>query len=68
MSDTPMNEKTLSSQPKLSYFSLYRHATPQDIVFIILGTLCAILNGATLPYMTVVFGKIQLMIIFHLNI
>ncbi|KAH9271543.1 hypothetical protein BASA83_006149 [Batrachochytrium salamandrivorans] len=45
--------------PKLSYFKLYRHATGMDMFLIFMGTICGLVNGATLPYMTIVFGSIM---------
>ena len=42
----------------IGYFRLYRFATTGDIVLIVLGSICAIINGAALPLMTVAFGDI----------
>lgn len=43
---------------KISYFGLYRYATRNDFLIIIVSALAAIIAGAALPFMTVLFGSL----------
>ncbi|KAF2861862.1 putative multidrug resistance protein 1, 2 [Piedraia hortae CBS 480.64] len=43
---------------KLGYKDLYRYATRNDILIMLLSTICAIAGGAAMPLMTVVFGSL----------
>ncbi|KAF4555065.1 ABC transporter transmembrane region-containing protein 2 [Elsinoe fawcettii] len=43
---------------KVGYFSLYRYADSRDLSLVIAGTSCAIISGALLPLMTIVFGNL----------
>lgn len=43
---------------KVTYFSLYRYATRNDLLIIALSAFCAIAGGAVLPLMTIVFGSL----------
>ncbi|OAQ95935.1 hypothetical protein LLEC1_02034 [Akanthomyces lecanii] len=38
---------------------LYRYASRNDIIIIVVSTICAIASGAALPLMTVIFGNLQ---------
>lgn len=38
---------------------LYRYATRMDLILLAIGALCAIVSGAILPVMTVIFGNLQ---------
>lgn len=40
----------------ISYFSLYRYADKWDVLFIILGTTGALVNGAGLPVFAIFLG------------
>lgn len=40
----------------IPYLQLYRHATVVDKLLIAIGSLAAMINGATLPVMTIFFG------------
>ena len=43
----------------ISYFSLYRYADRWDVLFIILGTTGALVNGAGLPVFAIFLGEIM---------
>ncbi|KAL1590682.1 hypothetical protein WHR41_00707 [Cladosporium halotolerans] len=43
---------------KVTYFRLYRYATTNDLIIIAISAFCAIVAGAVLPLMTVVFGQL----------
>ncbi|KAK4994300.1 hypothetical protein LTR66_005649, partial [Elasticomyces elasticus] len=43
---------------KVTFKTLFRYATRNDILIIVLSSLCAIVGGAIMPLMTVVFGKL----------
>lgn len=53
-------EKAVSGQKvqTLPYSKLYQYANGGDIMLMVLGTLCAMINGASLPLMTIAFGDI----------
>lgn len=42
----------------VTYFSLFRYASFNDKFLIITGGLCAMIAGAVLPLMTIVFGQL----------
>ncbi|KAI9807261.1 MAG: GTPase-activating protein [Piccolia ochrophora] len=42
----------------VSYWSLYRFATKNDLIIIAVSSLCAIAGGAVMPLMTVIFGQL----------
>ncbi|KAJ5474875.1 hypothetical protein N7475_004441 [Penicillium sp. IBT 31633x] len=42
----------------VSFFGLYRYASPTDIVIIVVSALCAIAAGAALPLFTILFGSL----------
>ncbi|EME81617.1 ABC transporter, ABC-B family, MDR type [Pseudocercospora fijiensis CIRAD86] len=43
---------------KVTYFQLFRYATPWDVAIMFLSGICAIVAGAALPLMTVIFGNL----------
>lgn len=43
---------------KYSYWSIFRFASAFDFLLIFIGTLAAIVNGTTLPFMPVIFGDV----------
>lgn len=42
----------------VNFFGLYRFATPMDKFLVVLGTFTAIVAGALLPLMTILFGNL----------
>ncbi len=42
----------------VSYFHLFRFADKLDIFVLVLGVVCSIINGATLPAFSVLFGNL----------
>jgi ABC-type multidrug transport system fused ATPase/permease subunit len=52
------NGDSAKKVPTLPYSKLYMYANSGDIMLMVLGTLCAMINGATLPLMTIAFGDI----------
>lgn len=61
----PENEKEIIRRQldlpvvTVSFFQLYRYATVNDLIFVAIGTLTAILSGALLPMMTILFGALS---------
>lgn len=43
---------------ELSYFSLFRFATRNDLLIMALSSVAAIIGGAVMPLMTVIFGEL----------
>ena len=43
---------------KINYFTLYRYATTNDKIILVIAGLAAIISGALLPLMTVLFGSL----------
>lgn len=43
---------------KVTYFRLYRYATTNDKIIIFISSIAAIVAGAVLPLMTVIFGQL----------
>ena len=43
---------------QVSYFRLYRFATPLEVIMVLFGTLCALAAGALQPLSILVFGNI----------
>ncbi|KAL2358059.1 P-loop containing nucleoside triphosphate hydrolase protein [Cryomyces antarcticus] len=43
---------------KVSFVTLFRYATTNDIVIMAISALCAITGGAVMPLMTVIFGQL----------
>ncbi|KAI8820141.1 P-loop containing nucleoside triphosphate hydrolase protein [Fimicolochytrium jonesii] len=46
------------SDPKVSYFQLYRFASPFDWLCVIIGSLCAIANGVGQPLVALLMGDV----------
>ncbi|KAH7037729.1 P-loop containing nucleoside triphosphate hydrolase protein [Microdochium trichocladiopsis] len=46
-------------ETKAGLGALYRYATRNDILIILVSALCAIVGGAAMPLMTVIFGNLQ---------
>lgn len=44
---------------KVGYFTLYRYADGLDVTIIAISTTCAIVGGALMPLMTVIFGALS---------
>ncbi|KAK3990226.1 putative leptomycin B resistance protein [Cladorrhinum sp. PSN332] len=44
---------------KVGMATLYRYSSRNDIIIIVISSICAIASGAALPLMTVVFGNLQ---------
>lgn len=43
---------------KVNYFTLFRYADARDVSMICVGAFCAIVGGALMPLMTIVFGSL----------
>lgn len=46
------------AKPDITYIGMFRYASYKDISFYLLGVLCAIITGLTVPANTVVFGNL----------
>ena len=44
---------------KLSYKDLYRYATRNDLLIMLVSSICAIAGGAVMPLMTIIFGSLS---------
>ncbi|KAF2077589.1 hypothetical protein CYY_001130 [Polysphondylium violaceum] len=45
--------------PQVPFFSMFRFAEPLDILFMCLGSLGAIINGVSLPAISIIFGQLM---------
>ncbi|KAJ4268550.1 hypothetical protein NW762_002614 [Fusarium torreyae] len=54
-----LRRQVVSPEVKQGIAVLYRYASRNDILIIIVSSICAIAGGAALPLMTVVFGNLQ---------
>ncbi|KAM0274005.1 hypothetical protein ACHAPA_000953 [Fusarium lateritium] len=54
-----LRRQVVSPEVKQGIAVLYRYASRNDIIIIIISSFCAIAGGAALPLMTVVFGNLQ---------
>lgn len=54
-----LRRQVVSPEVKQGVAVLYRYASRNDIIIIIISSICAIAGGAALPLMTVVFGNLQ---------
>ncbi|KAF9769673.1 hypothetical protein IL306_012892, partial [Fusarium sp. DS 682] len=54
-----LRRQVVSPEVKQGVAVLYRYASRNDILIIIVSSICAIAGGAALPLMTVVFGNLQ---------
>lgn len=54
-----LRRQIITPEVKQGVAVLYRYASRNDILIIILSSICAIAGGASLPLMTVVFGNLQ---------
>ncbi|KAI9700400.1 MAG: GTPase-activating protein [Candelina mexicana] len=62
--DLPEHEKKILKKQldipsvKVTYATLFRYATRNDIIILIISAFCAIAGGAVMPLMTVIFGSL----------
>ncbi|KAM0338466.1 hypothetical protein ACHAPU_011319 [Fusarium lateritium] len=54
-----LRRQVISPEVKQGVAVLYRYASRNDIIVIIISAICSIAGGAALPLMTVVFGNLQ---------
>ncbi|KAG9505567.1 hypothetical protein J7337_002539 [Fusarium musae] len=54
-----LRRQVVSPEVKQGVAVLYRYASRNDILIILISALCSIAGGAALPLMTVVFGRLQ---------
>ncbi|KAF4473369.1 ATP-binding cassette, subfamily B (MDR TAP), member 1, partial [Fusarium agapanthi] len=54
-----LRRQVVSPEVKQGVAVLYRYASRNDILIILISALCAIAGGAALPLMTVIFGNLQ---------
>ncbi|KAF5985388.1 ATP-binding protein cassette subfamily B (MDR TAP) member 1 [Fusarium coicis] len=54
-----LRRQVVSPEVKQGVAVLYRYASRNDILIILISALCSIAGGAALPLMTVVFGQLQ---------
>lgn len=47
-----------TASPDITYIGMFRYASYKDIFFYLLGVLCAIITGLTVPANTVAFGNL----------
>ena len=56
----PLLESAPKAKPKsVSYFSLFRYADTKDKLYMIFGSLAAMLAGASTPFFVIFFGDIS---------
>ncbi|KAM0279899.1 hypothetical protein ACHAQH_004340 [Verticillium albo-atrum] len=54
-----LKRQIITPEVKAGVAALYRYSSTNDIIIIVVSTLCAIAAGAALPLMTVIFGNLQ---------
>ncbi|CRK36735.1 hypothetical protein BN1708_007166 [Verticillium longisporum] len=54
-----LKRQIITPEVKAGVAALYRYSSTNDIIIIVISTLCAIAAGAALPLMTVIFGNLQ---------
>lgn len=54
-----LKQQVLTPDLKKGMAVLYRFSSRADIIFMIVGAICSICNGAALPLMTLIFGGLQ---------
>ncbi|KAG5760727.1 hypothetical protein H9Q69_013400 [Fusarium xylarioides] len=54
-----LRRQVVSPEVKQGVAVLYRYASRNDIIIILISSICAIAGGAALPFITVVFGNLQ---------
>ncbi|XP_060590153.1 ATP-dependent translocase ABCB1-like isoform X2 [Ruditapes philippinarum] len=55
--DSKADEKKEEETPMVGLFEVFRYSTKRDRLFMILGTLCAMIHGTAFPLMIIVFGE-----------
>lgn len=54
-----LRRQALTPEVKAGVKALYRYSSTNDIIIIVVASICAIAAGAALPLMTVIFGNLQ---------
>ena len=54
-----LKRQTVTPEIKQGVAVLYRYASRNDVIIIVISAICAIASGAALPLMTVIFGNLQ---------
>ncbi|KAK4192066.1 putative leptomycin B resistance protein [Podospora australis] len=54
-----LRDQVYTPDIKVGMATLYRYSSRNDIIIIVISSICAIASGAALPLMTVVFGNLQ---------
>ncbi|XP_052792183.1 ATP-dependent translocase ABCB1-like isoform X2 [Mya arenaria] len=51
------SDEEKKDEPMVGVFELFRYATKRDVLFMIIGTICALAHGTAFPLMIIVFGE-----------
>ncbi|KAG9292639.1 hypothetical protein G9A89_007011 [Geosiphon pyriformis] len=51
------NDTEPEKKPTVSFFQLFRYASPWDKILILIGSIGAMANGCALPFMTIIFAN-----------
>jgi ATP-binding cassette subfamily B (MDR/TAP) protein 1 len=54
-----LKDQVYTPDVKVGMATLYRYASRNDLIIIVVASICAIASGAALPLMTVIFGNLQ---------
>ncbi|KAK0621501.1 P-loop containing nucleoside triphosphate hydrolase protein [Bombardia bombarda] len=54
-----IKDQVLTPDVKVGIATLYRYASRNDLIIMVVSAICAIASGAALPLMTVIFGNLQ---------
>jgi ATP-binding cassette subfamily B (MDR/TAP) protein 1 len=54
-----LKDQVYTPDVKVGMATLYRYASRNDLIIIVVASICAIASGAALPLMTIIFGNLQ---------
>ncbi|KAI1398447.1 P-loop containing nucleoside triphosphate hydrolase protein [Hypoxylon fuscum] len=54
-----LKRQVITPEVKAGVATLYRYSSRNDLIIMVVSTICAIAGGAALPLMTVIFGNLQ---------
>lgn len=54
-----LKDQVLTPDVKVGVATLYRYASRNDLIIMVVSAICAIASGAAMPLMTVIFGNLQ---------
>lgn len=56
---TILKRQIITPEVKAGVAALYRYSSTNDMIVVVVSTICAIASGAAMPLMTIIFGNLQ---------